>query len=73
MCKIYAGNFLCKPWPRNSTMICNVKMKNGDYSGDLGTESYCKDTTLVSIVIAIKHLVVWIGNTLAGPTLANLI
>ena len=29
-------------------------MKNGDYSGDLGTENYCKDTTLVSIVIAIK-------------------
>ena len=35
-------------------MICNVKMKNGDCSGNLGTENYCKDTTLVSIVIAIK-------------------
>ena len=35
-------------------MICNVKMKNGDCSRDLGTENYCKDTILVSIVIAIK-------------------
>ena len=35
-------------------MTRNVKMKNGDYSGDLGTENYCKDATLVSIVIAIK-------------------
>ena len=35
-------------------MVRNVKMKNGDYSGDLGTENYCKDAKLVSIVIAIK-------------------
>ena len=35
-------------------MIRNVKMKNGDYSGDLGAENYCKDATIVSIVIAIK-------------------
>ena len=32
----------------------NIKMKNGDCSGDLGTENYCKDTTLVSIATAIK-------------------
>ena len=39
-------------------MQCQKMMKNGDCSldcsGDLGTENYCKDTTLVSIVIAIK-------------------
>ena len=49
-----ADNFLRESWPGNSTMICNVKMKNGDCSGDLGTKNYCKDTTLVSIVITIK-------------------
>ena len=32
----------------------NVKMKNGNCSEDLGTKNYCKDTTLVSIVITIK-------------------
>ena len=32
----------------------NIKMKNGNCSGDLGTENYSKDTTLASIVIAIK-------------------
>ena len=45
---------MCEPWAGNSTMTRNIKMKNGDYSGDLGTENYCKDATLVSIVIAIK-------------------
>ena len=35
-------------------MMCNVKMKNGNCSGDLGTENYYKDTILVSIVIAIQ-------------------
>ena len=29
-------------------------MKNGNCSTDLGTENYCKGTTLVSIVIAIQ-------------------
>ena len=34
-------------------MICNdVKIKNGDCSGHLGMDNYCKDTTLVFIVIA---------------------
>ena len=39
----------------------NVKMKNGDCSGHLGTDNYCKDATLALIVIVTEAFaIVWI-------------